>query len=133
MTTCVTIIRLRRLPRYCERMIGEYIKTLAEYVSNDYKRLKNAMKDEYRHWDQVQQMNSKAFLSTLKNKSQTDYEDVGPFCRQCATISKKLVEDGKLDSYTQRLWFMQGLPTPIQNELCFRVELNRESKGLVLF
>lgn len=43
------------------------------------------------------------------------------------------MREGKLDTYTQRQWFLQGLPTPIQHEMCYRVELQQKQDVLLSF
>lgn len=125
--------KLKQLPQYCESLTGGYIRTLAEYVEKDYDGLRKVLKVEYKGEDQVQQMHTKAFLETLKDKPRSNDEDVGPFCRQYAAISRVLMKKGKLDTYTQKQWFVQGLPTPIQNELCYCVELSKKKEMLMSF
>lgn len=78
-------------------------------------------------------MHTKSFLETLKNRPRDEDEDIGSYCRQFAAISKRLMRKGKLDAYTKRQWFLQGLFIPIQNEMCYRVELQQKQVTLLSF
>lgn len=94
--------KLRQMPRYCESLTESYIKTLAEFVEDDYQDLKEVLRVEYKGEDPVQQKATKSYLEILKNKPWKNDEDVSPYCREYATISQKLVAERRLDLFTQR-------------------------------
>ena len=118
--------KIRRIPRYCETMTGQYIKNLMEYLEKDYEALITVMKAEYKSEDTNQQINTRSFLESFKGRTLKDDEDVAPYCRRFSTISEHLVAKGKLDKHTQIEWFLQGLPPSIKSELFLRYEVKVE-------
>ena len=116
--------KIRRLPWYCEMFTGKYIETLIGTSGTTWSTLRKVLREEYRDQDLSQQMNSRRFLETYKDKSRSDTADVLQYCRQYSAISESLVSKGKLDSFTQSRWFIQGLASTVQSELFYRYELD---------
>ena len=112
--------RIRRLPRYCDMLIGQTIESLPDFVERRWTQLSKVMKKEYKAGDSIQQVNSRPFLESYKDKVRTSDDDVRNFCRKFGAISKALISQEKLDIYTRNQWFMQGLPADIREELFFR-------------
>ena len=69
-------------------------------------------------------MNSRRFLEIYKSKSRSETADVLQYCRQFSAISRNLVAKGKLDTFTQSRWFIQGLPSDLQMEMFCRYSLD---------
>lgn len=122
--------KLRRLPRYCEMLVGQTIMSLDSYVAKDWTALLKELKKEYKSGDSLQQLYSRTFLEQYKNTTRTAKDDVRGYCRKFASIAKTLVAAGKLDRYTQVQWFMQGLPRSVCEELFFRKGLDFGSDTL---
>ncbi len=57
------------------------------------------LKKEYRVDNMTQQMNIRQFLKILMDKSR-GVKEAANYCRQYATISRKLKIAGRLDKYT---------------------------------
>ena len=116
--------KIKRLSWYCEMFTGKYVETLISSSGTSWAALRKVLRDEYKDQDLNQQMNSRRFLETYKDKSRADTSDVLQYCRQFSAISQNLVAKGKLDSFTQSRWFLQGLPSTIQTEMFYRYELD---------
>ena len=116
--------KIKRLSWYCEIFTGKYVETLISSSGTFWAALRKVLREEYKDQDLNQQMNSRRFLETYKDKSRADTSDVLQYCRQFSAISQNLVAKGKLDSFTQSRWFLQGLPSTIQTEMFYRYELD---------
>ena len=102
--------QLKKLPRYCTRLIGRYIETIPEYQTKEWDSLKTILLQEYRHEDVDQQMETLSFLEAFKNQKRKDGDDMRQYCRRFAAVSKLLVQRGELSRYEQVKWFVQGMP-----------------------
>ena len=116
----------QKLPWYCEKTIGDYVKSIPEYVSRDGDGLFKVMRKDYRKHDLDQQINSRNFLESLKTKTRTEKDDLKQYCRQFHTISHALVERGQLEKYTRAMWFIQGLPPKIREKVVRKVGCDTE-------
>ena len=112
--------KIRRLPRYCDMLIGQTVESLPDFVERRWAQLCKVMKKEYKAGDSIQQVNSRAFLESYKDKERTSEDDVRNFCRKFGAISKVLIGQEKLDIYTRNQWFLQGLPKDVREEFFFR-------------
>ncbi len=63
-------------------------------------------------------------MELYKSKSRSETADVLQYCRQFSTNSRNLVAKGKLDTFTQSRWFIQGLPLDLQMEMFCRYSLD---------
>lgn len=115
-----TAEKIRRLPRYCEMLIGQTISSLEEFTDHKWEALVKALKKEYRAGDSIQQVNSRAFLEAYKSKERTSADDIRNYCRKFGSISKILAKAGKLDNYTRIQWFVQGLPEKLSEDLFYK-------------
>ncbi len=105
---------LSRLPRYCELMIGDHIRTIEKWINSDWDTLKEALLEEYRKEDSYQQKMSRKYLEALKNKGCKMVDELRVYCCQYYSISVYLVEKGTLEKYIQVVWFLEGLPDAIR-------------------
>ena len=102
--------RVRKVVRYCDRLLGTYIENVDSYIEKDWDRLKKDLLREYRSTDVDQQMESVGFLQRLKSKVRTERDDVRHYAQQFAAIANKLAVRGEIGSYERVTWFLQGLP-----------------------
>ena len=116
--------KIKRLSWYCELFTGKYIETLISSSGTSWAALRKALREEYKDQDLNQQMNSRRFLEIYKSKSRSETADVLQYCRQFSAISRNLVAKGKLDTFTQSRWFIQGLPSDLQMEMFCRYSLD---------
>jgi hypothetical protein len=107
--------RARRVTRYCSLEIGTYLRMILE--DSDWPRAKAAMVKEWKDEDEELRMKSLAFLEALKAKPRKDDEGVIQYCRQYKTASTHLLGLGHLSAYQQTLWFLQGLPTEMREQV----------------
>jgi gag-polyprotein putative aspartyl protease len=119
--------KIQRLPDYCELTIGQYIRTIPEWVSRDWDGLKKELLSEFRQDDTYQQMMSRKYLEALKDKGCKGMEDLRLYCRQYSSVSEHLVDESILDRYTQGCWFLEGLPTAVRRKLIRKqnVDINK--------
>lgn len=108
--------KIKRLSWYCEMFIGKYVEILISSSGTSWATLWKVFGEEYKDQDFNQQVNSRQFLETYKDKSCADMLDALQYCRQFSAISQNLIAKGKLDSFTQSRWFLQSLPFTIQTE-----------------
>ena len=106
-----------KLPWYCEKTIGDYVKSLPEWIAGDGAALFKTMRKDYQKYDIDQQVNSRKFLETFKSKARTEKDDLKQYCRQFHTVSHTLVERGQLETYTRAMWFIQGLPQRLREKV----------------
>src|SRR6266536_3586413 len=108
--------KIKRVPRYYTQVISQFVKGIKKYQDEDWGKLKKELKKEYRADNITQQMNTRQFLETLINKPR-GIKEAANYCRQYATISRKLKTAGKLDEYTQYQLFVRGLPDKTRKEI----------------
>ena len=101
--------RIKRLPWYCEKTIGEYLRMLTEFNDESWQEVKKVLRKEYEEQDVDQQMNTREFLEALIRKPRTE-GDLKAYCRQFYAISTRLYKRKRLDEHTRVRWFLQGLP-----------------------
>ena len=86
-----SLVRLRKLPRYCAREVALLIKILLEYISYNYARLKKALLRDYELDDRDQQLVSRLFLERLVGTLRTEKDDLRKYTRQYTTLASQLV------------------------------------------
>ncbi|MGI4816393.1 MAG: hypothetical protein ACRYE7_00135, partial [Janthinobacterium lividum] len=124
--------RLRRLPRYCGSIIGQYIKNLPEFTQS-WGALERVLLVQYRRADSKQRINSLPFLETFKNKPRDEKSDVRQYIWQFTTISGTLVRNGEIPEFTQTQWFLEGLPERIRGKVVKRCKVNRNEPKTMSF
>ncbi len=87
------------LPRYCELMISDHIRTIEEWINSDWDALKEALLEEYRKENSYQQKISCKYLEALKNKGCKTVDKLRVYCHQYHSISAYLMEKGTLEKY----------------------------------
>ncbi len=125
--------KVKRLPRYCSLSIGQYIKTLPEWIGRNWEELSAVMEEEYKDQDTFQQMNSRSFLEALKAKPRTTEDDVRQFIRQYTAVSAALVKKGQLEGYTRGVWFLNGLPADVRGKVIRKNKVNIDSPATIDF
>jgi len=62
-------LRIKKVPLYCEKMVGRYVKTLESYIEGDsWQRFATELKTEYKDDDTEQKRNTEAFLQAMVQK-----------------------------------------------------------------
>jgi hypothetical protein len=115
--------QVRRLPRYCAEHISISIKGFKAYEESDWKGLKKAMLKQFREADPQQQMYTRAFLESLVSASRTPAE-VPQYSTQFLSVSKRLLDQGKIGKLDQSSLYVQGLPERVRRELFYRSNLD---------
>jgi len=64
--------RLRKLPKYCDKLIGLYVETIPQFQEKNWDRFKAVMLREYRSADVDQQTKTLNFLEAFKNQKRSD-------------------------------------------------------------
>src|SRR5436190_10808973 len=105
--------KVMKLPKYCEREVGEVIKTLKEWETKDYRALVKAVLNEYKEYDSYQRKFSIQFLEAFKSKLRNDEDNLLHYCRTYHTVAKELIAKDVLSKYIAGVWFLHGLPPTI--------------------
>ena len=109
--------KIRRLPLYCEMFIGKYIESVIQAPGITWSAIRKALRSRYKDRDLNQQIYSRRFLESYKDKVRSDSSDILHYCDQFASISENLVAKSSIDTFIQSRWFIQGLPPSIRAEL----------------
>ena len=128
--------KFRKVPRYCERGMGESIKAMTEFVAHDWEEFCKAMQKEYRQWDSEQQMYTRDYLECLVSKASgysKSSADVKSYCRQFKGVSHRLVRQGQLDEYTRCMWFIKGLQESLQQRIIRKCSLDPDDAQTMKF
>jgi hemerythrin-like domain-containing protein len=80
----------RRLPRYCDVVIEQYVKAMTA-EENNWKSLCKVLRRDYRDKDLSQQVHSISYLEAFKDKQRTRLEEVPPYCRQFSAKTQSRV------------------------------------------
>lgn len=91
---------MRRLSWYYKRFTRNNVEILISSSETSWAALQKIFQKEYKDQDFNQQMNSKQFLETYKDKSRSDTLNVLLYYEQFLAISQNLVAKSKLDSFT---------------------------------
>jgi len=68
-------LRIKKVPLYCEKMVGRYVKTLEIYVKGDsWKRFMKELKEKYKKDNTGQKRNTEAYLQAMVQKIVTEKE-----------------------------------------------------------
>jgi hypothetical protein len=126
-------VKVRRLPRYCSLAVGQYVKTLPEWVDQDWSMLHAALVSEYKDHDSIQQMNSRAFLEALKDKKRETEAETRAYIRQFTAISAALLKKGQIEGYTRGIWFLNGLPQGIRSKVIRKQGINIEEPSTMIY
>ena len=102
--------KIHHLPHYCNAEHADVVHLFFEYACKNWQQLCVVMKKEFHEADPEQHHNNQAFLEKLKTAGCKDMGAVKGYCCQFNVILNKLVAEKTLDSFTQALWFLHGLP-----------------------
>ena len=125
--------KLKRLTRYCSFAIGQYVKTMPEWVLKDWNGLVKLLLEEYKDQDTFQQMHSRWFLENLKCKDRAGEEDVRQFIRQFTAISAVLIQKGQLGGDTRGILFLDGLPADVREKVITRAKVKIHDPTTIRF
>ncbi|MCJ1343493.1 hypothetical protein MMC31_001687 [Peltigera leucophlebia] len=117
--------RIQKLPLYCKMFIGKYIESVIRPSGITWTAIRKALRSQYKDQDLNQQIYSRCFLKSYKDKAPSDSSDIlHHYCDQFANIFENLVAKNSIDSFIQSRWFLQGLPPLIQVELFYSSDLD---------
>jgi hypothetical protein len=120
--------KIRRLPRYCDVLNEQYVKSVIDTNLNGWKSLVKTLRRDYKDRDLNQQIHSIGYLESFKDKIRTSVEEIPQYCRQYSAISKPLFDAGKIQSSLRSAWFLQGLPEAFSNEFSIRHDLDDDDE-----
>ena len=92
--------RFRKLLRYCETLIDNFVKIISAWTLQNWKDLVKFMKKKYKRNDIQQKLNSRYFLKMFKSKPRSNKNDLRSYSRQFRSIVIKLIAKRQLDEYT---------------------------------
>ena len=90
------------------------------------------MKKKYENLNTDQRINSRQYLKVLIFKSRENVE-VRQYCRQYFVISTRLKKRGRMNEYTQVLWFLQDLSKHVAKKIMKKHEWSEVENYVVDF
>ncbi|KAI5293438.1 hypothetical protein KEM52_005531 [Ascosphaera acerosa] len=102
--------RLRKLPLYCNEIIGDQIAYMHGYLASDYKALKSSFLRDFRRQDRAQTVYTFAYLEQICQRMRSDEEYLEEFVREYSTVSAALRKAKKMEEYTQCSMFVDCIP-----------------------
>ncbi len=106
---------MQQLSLYCKNLIGEHIKSLSEYKSQNWEQLKECLQKDYIRQNIKQWYYLHAYLKQYKQFFSK--EDLCTYCLQYCVILSHLITKQELNNYTVCLWFLKGLSKKKQTKV----------------
>ena len=127
-------IKVRKIPLYCEDLVGKYIRTLDTYQEVDrragWKSFKKSMLAEFKDEDQEQLKCTEAYLKKasqdIKNRKNASAADYRAFALDFFEKSDYLVKKRIISEYKRVILFLQAFSNKIGNRLCKKHNIDME-------
>lgn len=123
-------LRIKRVPLYCERSIGKYIRAMDLYRANGttWEEFRQHLLAEFKDSDEEQQKYTQAYLETLakklKQKENSSPGEKRAYIFDFSEKADKLVADTILTQHLRILIFLQGFPDKLGNKICKTTEID---------
>ena len=124
---------LRRLPDYCEVMIGGWMRSLSSYEHRDWVQFCADVKKEFESSDIDQKTHSRGYLEDYKSQPRTTNGEIRGYVREYTALSASTLRKGDIDEFTRCLWFLQGLPDGIRTKVVRRTGIDPEVTQTMTF
>jgi len=121
---------IKKVPLYCEKIIGKYVKTLRTYIrGNNWEGFVAELKSEFKDDDSKQQRNTEAFLQNMVQQMRQQQQDPSVseyrlFIFEYAERSSLLVQKSVISAHTWVFIFLQVFSNRIGDKLCKRCNIN---------
>jgi len=121
---------IKKVPLYCEKIIGKYVKTLRIYIrSNNWEVFVAELKSEFKDDDSEQQRNTEAFLQNMVQQMRQQQQDPSvseyrSFIFEYAERSSLLVQTSVISTHTRVFMFLQAFSDRIGDKLCKRCNID---------
>jgi len=122
--------RIKKVPLYCEKIIGKYVKTLGTYIcDNNWEGFVVELKSEFKDDDSEQQRNTEAFLQNMVQQMRQQQQDslvseYRSFIFEYAERSSLLVQKSVISTHTRVFMFLQAFSDMIGDKLCKRSNID---------
>jgi len=120
--------RIKKVPLYCEKIIGKYVKTLGTYIrGNNWEGFVAELKSEFKDDDSEQQYNTEAFLENMVQQMRQQDPSVSEyrsFIFEYAERLSLLVQKSVISAHTWVVMFLQAFPDRIGDKLCKRCSID---------
>jgi len=122
--------RIKKVPLYCEKIIGKYVKTLGTYIrGNNWEGFVAELKSEFKDDDSEQQRNTEAFLQNMVQQMRQQQQDPSvseyrSFIFEYTERSSLLVQKSVISAHTRVFMFLQAFSDRIRNKLCKRCSID---------
>jgi len=122
--------RIKKVPLYCEKIIGKYVKKLGTYIgSNNWEGFVAELKSQFKDDDSEQQRNTEAFLQNMVQQMRQQQQDPSvseyrSFIFEYAQRSSLLVPKSVISAHTQVFMFLQAFSDRIGDKLCKRCSID---------
>lgn len=108
---------LERIPDYCNTWIGDWMRALSSFVSHDWSAFAKDVRKKFKDRDTEQRVYTRLNLEAFKSIRREWDSKIRGFVREYTAISERVKERGQLDDFTRCLWFLQGLPEKLRNQV----------------
>jgi len=121
---------IKKVPLYCEKIIGKYVKTLGTYIrGNNWEGFVAELKSEFKDDDSEQQCNTEAFLQNMVQQMRQQQQDPSlseyrSFIFVYAERSSLLVQKSVISAHTWVFMFLQAFSDRIGDKLCKRCNID---------
>jgi len=124
-------LKIKKVPLYCEKMVGKYVKTLESYIEGDsWQRFANELKTEYKDNDMEQKGNTEAFLQAMVQKMRGEKEltisAYWSFIFEYSKRSSLLVRNQVISPHTGVFMFLQAFSDRVGDKICKRCGIDIE-------
>jgi len=124
-------LRIKKVPLYCEKMVGRYVKTLESYIKGDnWERFVKELKEKYKEDDTEQKRNTEAYLQAMVQKMVTEKEPTisayRSFIFEYCERSSLLVGSQVMNPHTRVLMFLQAFSDRVGDKICKRCGIDIE-------
>ncbi|KAJ9246722.1 hypothetical protein DTO195F2_9269 [Paecilomyces variotii] len=118
---------------YCSPSVSSWISTQPEYEEKNYPKLAEATKREYAHRDKHQRKYNVQWLERFKNVKRDGSEDLREYNREYQAVSEALVTSGELSRYLQGVWYLQGLPEELKQQVVRELNVDYRTPSTIKY
>jgi len=121
---------IKKVPLYCEKIIGKYVKTLGTYIrGNNWEGFVAEFKSEFKDNDSEQQCNTEVFLQNMVQQIRQQQQDPSvseylSFIFEYVERSSLLVQKSVICAHTRVFMFLQAFSDRIGDKLCKRCNID---------
>ena len=119
-------LKIKKVPLYCEELIGDYVRNLLSYEGEEWDTFKEELLEHFKDSDEEQRTYTLGYLCDLAEELKNKGDGASPaekraFIFEFSKKSDKLMEEGVLSECLRILLFLGGLSDKVGNRVCKEV------------